>query len=518
MKIETHKLRFPFVILSLVIYNFFFWNDKFGINLPLFTTLLLAFQLVLNPVSILSNRVRITLAGTLLSGVMVVLFNSFSSKFAHVTSFFLTTVFIHHFELRSILYAIPTFVFDHIYVQSFLLKGLGRVSGQSKNARKLWRYFKLIVIPAIVLGVFYVLYAIANPKFKSLVYKLTVNFFDWVENFIGYLSFSRIVFLLLGLFLITGAIYYSAKKFFSNVESEFDDPLVRKRLTRFKVKISNSLGESKTLPGFSHFKMNALKNELRIAIILITAVNVMLLVVNVVDINWVWINFLPDPGFNLSQFVHEGTYILIMSILLSIAILLYFFRQNLNFYSKNKWLKILGIIWMIQNLLLVISVALRNFHYINYHGLAYKRIGVFIFLALTVFGIITVLIKVLKVKSAYYLFRINGWSAYIMLILMAFMNWDVIIARHNLNHKYPANIDVQFLMTLSDKTLPLMFENKMELKKEVLYYYYNDESKWLEYENELEWRKQKFTERQSDFSFLSWNWQDQKVKKYFTAH
>ena len=123
MKIETHKLRFSFILLSLIIYNFFFWNEKFGINLPLFTTLLLVCQLVLNPVSVLSNRVRITIAGTLLSGLMVVLYDSFTGKFAHLSSFFLTTAFIHHIELRAVLYAIPTFVLDHFNVQHYLRIG-----------------------------------------------------------------------------------------------------------------------------------------------------------------------------------------------------------------------------------------------------------------------------------------------------------------------------------------------------------------------------------------------------------
>ena len=64
-------------------------------------------------------------------------------------------------------------------------------------------------------------------------------------------------------------------------------------------------------------------------------VNVLLLVVNIIDINWLWIDFNPKSIDNLSQLVHEGTYVLIFSILLSMAIIEYFFRGNINFYKKN---------------------------------------------------------------------------------------------------------------------------------------------------------------------------------------
>ena len=63
--------------------------------------------------------------------------------------------------------------------------------------------------------------------------------------------------------------------------------------------------------------------------------NVLLLVVNAIDINWIWFGFKPAPGFDLTQFVHEGTYVLILSILVAMGIVLWFFRRNLNFYEPG---------------------------------------------------------------------------------------------------------------------------------------------------------------------------------------
>ena len=69
------------------------------------------------------------------------------------------------------------------------------------------------------------------------------------------------------------------------------------------------------------------------------------------DINHVWLNFQWDGQF-LKEFVHDGTYILIINIIISILLVLYFFKANLNFFKKNKILKTLTYIWVGQNFFL----------------------------------------------------------------------------------------------------------------------------------------------------------------------
>ena len=158
-------------------------------------------------------------------------------------------------------------------------------------------------------------------------------------------------------------------------------------------------------------------------------VNVLLLVVNAIDINWLWFGFVPAPGFDLTQFVHEGTYVLIFSILLAMGIVLWFFRRNLNFYQPGlPWLRWGATVWVLQNAVLAVSVGLRNYYYILHSGLAYKRIGVCFFLLLTFFGLGTVLLKIWQRRSAYSLVRLNSLAAYAVLLLLAAGNWEVWIA------------------------------------------------------------------------------------------
>ena len=87
------------------------------------------------------------------------------------------------------------------------------------------------------------------------------------------------------------------------------------------------------------FKFPALNYELRSGILLLLMLNALILLVNLLDIYWVWFNF-EWEGQYLKQFVHEGTYLLILSIFISIALVLFFFRGNMNFYKKKQVVKI----------------------------------------------------------------------------------------------------------------------------------------------------------------------------------
>ncbi|NJO02952.1 MAG: DUF4173 domain-containing protein, partial [Bacteroidia bacterium] len=217
---------------------------------------------------------------------------------------------------------------------------------------------------------------------------------------------------------------------------------------------------------------------------------------------------------NFKEMVHEGTYMLIFSILLSMTIILYFFRNNLNFYPKNIWLKRFAYIWIFQNSIMVISVALRTYYYIEQMGLAYKRIGVFIFLLLTLVGLYTLYQKISTQKSIYYLFRVNTWAVYLVLIVMGTIDWDTQIVKHNLIHyRKVQQIGVNFMVSRAVKTLPLIHQNRHQI---------NPDGSWAEvpWYKDKEWlidgRIRTFLAEQANYSWLSWNYADYKSKKYFT--
>jgi hypothetical protein len=262
-----------------------------------------------------------------------------------------------------------------------------------------------------------------------------------------------------------------------------------------------------------------LKSEYRTAVYLLVMVNALLLIVNIIDIIWVWFGFEYSVHFNYKQSVHEGTYLLIFSILLATAILLYYFRGNLNFYKNNLLLKQLAYIWIVQIMVLTLSVAVRTWHYISFQGLAYKRLGVLIFLILTLIGLITLYIKIQQKKSAFYLWRTNTWATYIVLIIFCLVHWDMLIVRYNLTQKNVSGI-ADFYLEISNHTLPVLYENLDVIEQQIniapqsgnrrLYI-----SNFDNFKRCLDQKRDYYLAKHNNETWQAWNYEDAKTKAYF---
>ena len=203
---------------------------------------------------------------------------------------------------------------------------------------------------------------------------------------------------------------------------------------------------------------------------------------------------------------------------MAMLVILYFFSGNLNFFSKNKTLKVLAYVWIVQNTFLVFSVLIRDYHYINLSGLTYKRIGVLVFSLLCCIGLLTVYLKVAKQKTLFYLFKTNGDIWYALLILAGFVNWDVYIVDYNLSKRSTAHLDVTYLMNLSDKTLPQLIENKELLKASII-----DTTKikdqiqqslQIKFEQDLKNKAERFVIDKENRSWLSWNYPDWQTAQF----
>lgn len=235
---------------------------------------------------------------------------------------------------------------------------------------------------------------------------------------------------------------------------------------------------------------------------------------------------------------------------MAMLVIIYFFSGNINFYSKNKALKILAYAWIIQNTFLVFSVLIRDYHYINLSGLTYKRIGVLVFLILCIIGLFTVYIKVAQQKTLFYLLKVNGQIWYVLFIIFGVVNWDTLIVNYNINSRNRIALDVEHLMEMSDKTLPILDENRSLLNTYVAKSTYDYDKKTesvakavaitpaesttakppidtlkLQRETEqkkieafnrsLDFRISSFKKEQLNISWLSWNYRDWQSANYF---
>lgn len=483
-----------------ILFNFLFWEEQIGLNLMLFSAFLIVIGFVTQPRLLKSQGALTSLFGILLTGGMVIVHNSMAARIVHYISIFLFVGFLCEPLLKTNFHALTAAVLNATELPKSLFNAFFQKNKKAVKWKKRWRRIRLIVIPIIIFWIFYAIFYASNPIFAGYSDTIWDSFADALEMLFEDISFPWILLLFVGMFLTGWVLFQSTPYNLTAYENDLQDTIQRRRKPLSQMNLLQKV------------TLVSLKNEYKSAMLLIASINTLLLVVNSIDIHWIWFNFKYDGIMNLSQLVHEGTYLLILSILLSMGILLYFFRRNLNFFPDNLWLRRLANIWIIQNTVLVISVVIRNYHYMYHFGLAYKRIGVMFFLTAVIIGLITLYIKINKTKTTFYLLRINSWAVYGLFLLLSTVNWDIVIVKHNIRYTQEKNLDVQFLLSLSDKALPIIHQNRHRLDLEKRSNY---DGELLEHK--LDRRIANFLEEQEDLTWKSWNFSDSKAYEYFKS-
>ncbi|MEA1874103.1 MAG: DUF4153 domain-containing protein [Bacteroidota bacterium] len=496
------KRSIPFWILFIgaILFAVFFHMKPAGLNLLLFNGFILGVWLCFRRINFQNFHHVILTIGMLLSAVFSVFTNSELAIFMNYLSMILLSGAVVFPETRSIVYLIGIKVLNVFYgFQEFFLR-LRRVDEKPGKFRKLWKWLKILVIPIAIILIFVAIYRGGSPWFddmagnffESIGNVLTLIFgeIDWWWIATAFMGWLFLVFLLLG----------KANNDIVKSEIKSKDILFRNRSNRVY-----------------RGRKTGLKAEYRGALFLLIGLNLILLLVNSLDVINVWFGF-EWEGEYLKQFVHEGTWLLIFSILISIAIILFYFRRNLNFYPKNKTLKIVAYVWLIQNIVLAVSVLIRNMHYIDYFNLAYKRIGVIFFILAVIVGVITVIIKIHNQKTAFFLLRYNALSIYLIFLTMSFFNWDVIIARYNFGYSETAFVHYDYMVRLDEKALPWLEKEKEELQEidamqtqqfDFAVNYMSSELYYSRIQEEID----AFVETYPERHWLSWNYADYRAYK-----
>ena len=158
---------------------------------------------------------------------------------------------------------------------------------------------------------------------------------------------------------------------------------------------------------------------------------------------------------SLSSEVHERVYILIFSIILAIIIIMIYFRGMLNFDKHARLLKVLSISWICLNIILVAVVLAKNIQYVQVYGLTFKRIGVFVFLLLSIAGLLTTYHKLVFIKTNTFLLTRMFWICFSVLVFSAIINWSWVVTKYNLANQ--AKPDLFYLYSL-DYNKRLLYE------------------------------------------------------------
>jgi hypothetical protein len=453
----AQKLLLP---LGVVLFDWLFWRERGGVNMLVFNAFVVIAQLMQLPRHAAARRSGyfwLMVFGTLLSGLLMAIYGSAMAALASGVSVLLLLGYVNQPTLRLLLFAGITGLGSAAEAWLRVLRNVRPPSNAGAGVQRGWFYGRLLLVPLGILGAFHVLFAVANPVYARLSGRVLEVLGDWLLRLLPDISLAHLLFLGFG-FVVTAAVVVAVPVyFFADQESRFGEFVRRQRdrVASFAVRRPDfRLKTTKSLD---------LRKEYLVAVAVFGLVNALLLVVNAIDVRWLWFGFEPAPGFDLAQFVHEGTYVLIFSILLAMGIVLWFFRRNLNFYAPGlRALRWGATVWVLQNAVLAVSVGLRNYYYILNSGVAYKRIGVCFFLLLVFFGLGTVLGKIWQQRSAYSLVRLNSLALYSVMLLLAAGNWEVWMTQYNLQPRF-RSVDIGFLLDMPDRALPTLLARRAVL-------------------------------------------------------
>ncbi len=486
------------VLLLALLFDRLFWEMRVGLNLVLFALAAMTVAVARHGWKGISVPARAALSGSVVSAAMVHVHHSTVAITATVVGLVLFAGLVHEPALRSVPFAIPQALLAFMKSPAAGWNGLAGLRGEGVPAGSGWRWTRIAILPVVVATAFVQLYRVGNPKFE----RLTAGVFDGLFDLLEELLTPHLFFFFFALMVCATLVRRMAPELVACLEQGCTDTLVRMRIRR---------------PHWlAPLAMDALERERRAGVVLLVLVNLALLVVNAIDIGWVWIGFTVPEDFSLKQFVHEGTWALIWSILLSMVVLLYLFRRNLNFHPRNATLKRLAVVWVVQNFILGISVFLRNYHYISFHGLAYKRVGVIVFLGLVLLGLITLFIKVRERRSFFYLARVNGWAWFVVLVGLTTVDWDSLIVRYNLRHDNPGEIDIDNYLHLSDKVLPLLYADLDKVEHQMARHR-NNRVRWVEhldpaeFRRDLDAKRMRFLRRYAEQRWQERSWADDRT-------
>lgn len=452
---KKHHLIFTITTLFVAL----FYEQNPGLNIGILGIIVLVLTYFNTEIAKRTKLFFILFATSIISSFAFAWYGDFASFLAVFASLFLLGFTSKNKELKT-LFVIPvfalnfvTFIYRFFQFEEWL---------PQRKAEGFWQKFLAVVlIPALLLLIFFGIYSKGSSHFASFFsdYELDINLWE------------VFVFTVMGFFLSFNFFNFKVYEFISKQNHYLKNSFLSE--------------EEIAKPTYDFLDLNA---ERLSGIVSFLGLNILLLFF-IVTFNYEQFVELPKATANqLAEETHERVGAVIASIVMAIAVIMFYFKGAFNFDKKAKSLKILAQFWVFLNAVLVISAFAKNSEYVFNLGLTYKRLGVYAFLGLSVIGLVITFIKIQKQKTNAYLFNQMFWYVYGLILVCSFINWGGIITSHNLDRKdFEANyhfnsVDfndkqlLQYYQKTNNKEMQAILKEKIQKKQQesllskVLYY------------------------------------------------
>lgn len=430
-----------FILAASVCYTFLLYQQGIGVNVMLLNLVLLPSLFIYNK-QYLKNKMSLLFAsGALFSAVFAFVNGHLLTVIANICSLAFLSISIN-LKKQTILSSLVHVSYSYFTsIVQIIKRAKAKYLNESSENSNIRKKAVIYISSIVIFFLFILLYQSSNITFRHFIAQLNIQF----------LSFNLLFF-----YAISFILMYA-----------FFRPRVLAILAIYEKHIPlNILPASFQSYTFLGNKIEE-ETEFKTGIVMLGMLNGLLLLVNVLDLQFLFnANSLP-LNITYAEFVHQGIFSLILSIVIAIAIIIWYFRGTQNF-AKQKTLKMLAYLWITQNALMLLSAAYKNNLYINEYSLTYKRIGVYVFLICTLAGLFFTAIKLINKQSNFYLLKNNSLFWYFILILSVPFGWDKTIAEFNITqaeNKQKAP-DLDYLYSLSYQALPSILNYEFSPKRQ----------------------------------------------------
>lgn len=391
------------LLVSVVIFVLLFYQQNIGLNLSVFTLAIWVF-LCYNANHKKGFHFFVLSAATFISVVSFAWYGDFISFASLIISIFLTVFHVYYPQLNLLL-SPAGITFNYLFSIVRISKLNQWLMAAMPSAVRVKTIIHYFVIPMLISGVFIMMYSLASARFASYFT------FNW-----GVDIFQIALLTVVGFFLMFGFFHFYVPPILMQCNPYMSDDFN----PDFIKKSSNNT---------STFAVASQRRSGEISMILLNLILIFFIITYSIEIFGS-----PVVSVTLSEEVHERVYVLIFSIAMAVLVMMIYFRGVLNFDGYANKLKLLSLIWMGLNLLLIFIVWFQNMKYIHAYGLTFKRIGVFIFLLLSIGALILTYYKMKYKKTNIYLINRIAWMLYLTLIINCGINWSWIVTQYNTTH------------------------------------------------------------------------------------
>lgn len=195
--------------------------------------------------------------------------------------------------------------------------------------------------------------------------------------------------------------------------------------------------------------------------------NALFAVETVLDVAYLWGGLALPDGMSYAAYAHRGAYPLVLTALLAGGFVIAALKPG-GRIEASPLIRALVYVWILQNVLLVVSSILRLALYVEAYSLTYLRVASFIWMLLVAAGLVLIVLRMARGHSNAWLVSSTAHVLASVLYVCCFVNFAHVIASYNVDHCRELTgegqlLDVNYLTSLGPDVIAAIDDYRRRL-------------------------------------------------------